>query len=205
MNEEVSITHGRFPSSCLPSVEYFICLHKFRDIFIDADSAYQKQTVRNRYFILSPNGIQCLSVPVVHHSGVKQIMSDIKISYAEPWQVIHWRAIQSAYGRSPYFEFFKDELEDIYSRRFTHLIEWNNHLLYFLLKKMKSNVSIAGASSQKSLDHSFLGEARTSKPLTDITFKPYNQVFSYKFGFIQNLSALDLLLNCGNKALEWLV
>jgi hypothetical protein len=205
MSEIRNSETGRFPSSYFPSVEYFIHLHRFRSISVDTTGTYQKQTVRNRCFILSPNGIQCLSVPVIHQSCVKQLMHEVKISYAEPWQKIHWRAIQSAYGRSPFFEFFRDELEDIYLQQFVYLAELNHHLLLFLLKKIKSDVNLIETGTSTYDDVLFLADAKNTDPAAATLFRQYNQVFGYKSGFVPNLSMLDLLLNCGNRAMDRLL
>jgi WbqC-like protein family len=205
MNALSSSVTGYFPSCYLPSVEYLYHLHQFTDVTIDVNNIFQKQTVRNRCFILSPNGIQCLSVPVIHASGVKQALKEIKISYAEPWQKIHWRAIKTAYGRSPYFEFIYEELEAIYRKQYEYLFELNIALLSFLLKKMKSKVVLCDLTNKIQTENMLsLAEAKSNIPITKITFLPYNQVFQNKFGFTPNLSALDLLFNTGNRATDLL-
>ncbi|MEP7264879.1 MAG: WbqC family protein [Bacteroidota bacterium] len=205
MNTGLSSDAGNFPSCYLPSVEYFIQLHKFGEVVIDTNEQYRKQTVRNRCFILSPNGIQCLSVPVIYHSSERQTTRQIKISYVEPWQKIHCRAIKSAYGRSAYFEFYSDELEAFYLRQYEYLHELNSALLLFLLKKMKSPVSVnESVIADEKENFTLLANAKNNSMVTDISCKSYNQVFQSKFGFTENLSALDLLFNTGNRAVEYL-
>ncbi len=205
MNALNSSATGNFPSCYLPSVEYLYHLQKFTELQIDVEGIFQKQTVRNRCFILSPNGIQCLSVPVIHQSGVKQPLKEVKISYAEPWQKIHWRAIKTAYGRSPYFEFLSDELASVYRLQYEYLFELNASLLSFLLKKMKSKVVLIDRKNKLHTENRlFLAEAKSNIPITEITLLPYNQVFQNKFGFTPNLSALDLLFNTGNRATDLL-
>lgn len=47
---------------------------------------------------------------------------------------------------------------------------------------------------------------RPKHPLLDDSFtpRPYYQVYQQKFGFLPNLSILDLLFNMGNEAVLWL-
>lgn len=195
---------GNFPSCYLPSVEYIIHLHKFKNVSIDKKELYRKQTVRNRCFILSPNGIQCLSVPVIYHSTRKQSTGEIKISYAEPWQKIHWRAIQSAYGRAAYFEFYADELVSFYNQQYEYLHELNSELLHFILKKIKSTVTIQPEITSDKEDVTSLANLKNNSKISAVALKPYHQVFESKFGFTENLSGLDLLFNTGNRALDYL-
>lgn len=193
-----------FPSCFLPSIEYLMLLHQYREVTIDIESIYIKQCVHNRSFILSPNGNQQLTVPVIFHSQEKSSIRTIKISYAEAWQKRHLGAIKAAYGRSAWFEFLYDDLEDVFNTKFEYLYQLNNVLLEFVLKKIKSPILLNSVMENDFDEQLILSTAKTTSPLIIQEFRPYAQVFQDRFGFTRNLSCLDLLLNVGNKGMDYL-
>jgi hypothetical protein len=191
-----------FSTAYLPSREYLLFASQQQNIFIDSTENWQKQTLRNRTFILSPNGIQCLTVPVMHNAGKKITVRDIRISYNEPWIRLHKGALITAYNTSPNFEFLKDDLWSFYDRKYDFLIDLNTEILNWLLRKFGSDLQtdlnlpfpqiafddfrqLSGASSTLFVK------------ITESELKPYTQVFNYKFPFQDNLSALDILCNTG--------
>src|SRR5688500_13554879 len=88
-----------------PNLPYFYYLLNSEKVFVEHHEHYHKQSFRNRTKILTANGVLELSIPVVKKYD-KEIINTIEISYAEAWQIKHWRAISSSYKNSPYFEFF---------------------------------------------------------------------------------------------------
>src|SRR5690606_16297695 len=120
-------------SACWPNLHYFWHIVNSRRILIEQHETFARQSYRNRYEILSANGILALTVPLKrdkNHGKTK----DAKISYNENWQLKHWRAISSAYGNSPYFRFFEDELKHFYQSQTALLIDYNMAQLRFLFK-----------------------------------------------------------------------
>ena len=85
-----------------PPVLQFAWMMQNEDLQIEQLETFSKQTYRNRCEILSPNGLQALSVPVIRTNGAKTLTKDIKIAYESPWQQLHWKAIQTAYNSSPF-------------------------------------------------------------------------------------------------------
>jgi hypothetical protein len=195
---------GVFPSCYLPTVEYLMLLHRFNEVSIDIGEPYCKQSLRNRCFILSPNGVQMLTVPVIFHSLQNPSVKTIEISYAEPWQKQHLGAIKAAYGRSPWFEFIYDDVAQILNTRFTCLFQLNQSLLDFVLKRIKSPVHFTPFEEQ-CYEMYMLGDAKTSEPVFVNDLKPYNQVFRDRFGFTRNLTCIDLLFNTGHDTMKWLL
>src|SRR4051812_10738280 len=107
-----------------PNLHYFYYILHSEQVFIEKHEHYQKQSFRNRTQILTANGVLDLSIPVVKKHD-KELISTIEISYAEPWQIKHWRAISSAYKNSPYLEFFEDEIKTLYEEKPVYLLEFN--------------------------------------------------------------------------------
>ena len=197
-----------FSTAYLPPVSYFESLLKFDHVYLENWEHFQKQTIRNRCFILSPNGVQCLSIPVMHISGKKQLMKDLKISNEMPWQRIHWRSITGAYNRSPFFEFLADDFAAFYQdKKFTWLLDFNEQQLNWVLKVLKQKIKIAPTATfliEGIEDYRTLSDAKTSLGSEEKETKIYNQVFSYKFGFTPDLSIIDLIFNTGNRSLEFI-
>jgi len=80
---------------------------------------------RNRCRIVGAEGVIDLSIPLVRGRDQKALMKDVRISAAQPWQSQHWKTILSCYSRSPWFEFYRDELEGLYGKQWDFLLDWN--------------------------------------------------------------------------------
>ena len=90
----------------LPSINYFSLLLKEDVLVMEKHEHFVKQTHRNRCVIATPQGPLHLSIPLVN-DGNKTSTANKKIAYAENWQAKHWRAIESSYNKSAYFEYFE--------------------------------------------------------------------------------------------------
>ena len=179
-----------FPTAYFPSIRYLRELCKYESVVIDQHEHWIKQSIRNRCEILTPEGIHRLIVPIAH-SDSKQCISEINISNDSSWQVKHWRAIQSAYGKAPYFEAYHLEIEDILLKHPLTLWELNLQIIRFLIDAWELPVSIK--ESNEFIPY-IEQDLRHTNWLSREQFKAYQQVFSYHKPFSSNLSALDLLL-----------
>ena len=106
-------------------IQYYSKLLAYSMIYIEQYEHFNKQTYRNRCNILGANGSISLVIPVVKGRGPKILMKDLRVSYDVDWQRNHWRTIFSAYNSSPYFEFYKDELEPFFERKWKFLLDLN--------------------------------------------------------------------------------
>jgi hypothetical protein len=184
-------------SHYLPLREYLYLMLEADVIYIDENEVWQKQTLRNRTYLLGANGVQSLSIPVEHTDGVKTAIKDIKISYQQPWTRVHKGAIFSAYNTSAFFNFFKDDLFAIYDEQPTFLLDFNQKIVLFLLKKLKFKGSVKTYNGQPvDVDFRQLDSLKLIQQ-KNIVLEKYNQVFGYKFEFEPNLSVLDVLSNLG--------
>ncbi len=191
----------------LPPVEYFAFLLD-ENAAIEREERYQKQSYRNRTTIMNGNGVLNLIIPTVH-DGRMGIVKEVRIDYATPWQRVHWRSIESAYNNTPYYLYYKDALKPFFEEKFELLFDFNLQLTQTLLKLMRVDRDLTVTSDFKpygSHDLRQLIHPKQSKkqdyPLRLKT--PYYQVFEDKFGFIPNLSVIDLLFNEGPQATPYL-
>jgi hypothetical protein len=200
MEEDLLLSTAYFPP-----IGYFSLIRDAGNVFIEREENYIKQSYRNRFRILSSNGILTLSVPVVKGSLLKTKIKDITIDYSKRWQQNHLRAMASAYSRSPYFQFYSDSFEKIILGNHKFILDLNNELLNKCLEIMKINKCILHTSSYqahtgKSFDYRY--RLTPKKPL-DISYKPYIQVFN-NHGFVAGLSIIDLIFNAGPESVEYL-
>jgi hypothetical protein len=196
-----------FPTSYLPSVNYFLQLVKQDNIVIDIHEHYIKQSLRNRCKIYGANGKLVLSVPIIKRENPRTPVKDIRIAYNLPWQKIHRRAIESAYNSSPFFLYYQDDLISFYEKHFTFLYDFNAELLQLLFDQIGAKMLVKFSDSylEKSPDiKDFRNYFSLKENADNAVFKKYTQVFSIKFGFIPNLSVIDLIFNLGPETLDFL-
>ena len=175
-------------------VQWYQQLYRSEGVFINPDEPYQKQTVRNHCLIVAPNGVQKLTVPIEHPSPTQHPspISQIRISSHGNWQRQHWHALQTAYGDSPFFIYYEDDIRPFFEDdRWEYLFDYNMDIT----KKMCELLDIQPKFVEEPPQPSTLN-------LPPFTFhpQPYYQVFQQRHGFLSNLSILDLLFNMGNES-----
>jgi hypothetical protein len=190
----------------LPSLEYMACLLRAKRVHIEMCGHYQKQSYRNRCHVLGANGLTKLIVPV-EGSGKKIPEGKIRIDYRQKWQQQHWRTLQSAYGKSPFFEHYADFFEGIYSRPYERLYEWNRELLTICLKLLGQPCSLIETETyKKEPDNEILDMRSVIHSKEDYSHRSFYRPYSYPqlFGkdFAPNLSVLDLLFCEGPRSLR---
>lgn len=202
-------------------VQWYQKLHRYDRCLIEQHDNFVKQTYRNRCIIPTTNGIQALSIPVSCPQGSqlsKTPMRDVRISDHGNWRHIHWNALCSAYGESPFFDYYQDDLRPFFERKWTSLFDFNMEIILKMVELLDirpkislttaflSDASMAENATEDSLVDDFRDIIRPKRPGLDSDFmaRPYYQVYQQKHGFQPNMSILDLLFNEGNEAILWL-
>jgi hypothetical protein len=189
-----------------PSIASFVAIANAKHVTFEVCDNYQKQTYRNRMYVYDANGKLALTVPVVYSQKNRQLYKDILISEDTNWQDLHWKSIQSAYSGSPFFEFYQDDLEPLFTTKHQFLLDFNFKCLEVIYDCLQipfdyETSTVFNKKVEDKIDYRILVDNRKERPQE---FKPYVQVFDDKHDFIPNLSILDVICNEGPNALMYL-
>lgn len=195
-------------SAYFAPVQYYAKLVSHPKVYIEHCENYLKQSYRNRAVILAANGPLPLTIPIVNGPSAKGPIKEQQLSFDYNWQQMHWRSIVSAYNNSPFFEYYADDLAPFFeNRKWQYLIDFNEEIQAVLLKTLhiKTTIEITETYIVKEdipsdlSDFRYLIHPKNSAQNPDKSFvpAPYHQVFNEKWGFVPNLSILDLLFNEG--------
>lgn len=189
-----------------PSISHFVAMARTSGITLEINDNFQKQTNRNRMYIYSPNGLQMLNIPVKHTKNSHQKTKDIKIETAFDWQKQHFKSLEAAYRSSPFFEYFEDDIRVVFYKTHTFLLDLNIETMTLVSKCLRipfiyKETTEYFHENKDLMDYRFLANGKKDS----LEFEHYTQVFGEKFGFINNLSILDLLFNEGRNAKAYLL
>ena len=208
-------------------VQWYQKLYRYEEVEIEQWESFQKQTYRNRCLIATTQGVQALTVPIERFTGNN--IKDIKISDHGNWRHLHWNALVSAYGESPFFEYYQDDIRPFFEKKWEFLFDFNEDIrmkvcelldiqpkVYFSLEfkvySLEMNTQVAEKSTinykhstiNKRIDFRTAINPKHPQPDPDFEPKPYYQVYQQKHGFLANLSILDLLFNMGPEGIFYL-
>ena len=204
------------------------------DVFVFYDDVqYDKHGWRNRNQIKTAQGKQWLTIPV-HSSGVVENSTPIRqvqIDWSKAWNKAHWKSLESAYGRAPFFHKYAEMLEPFYQRQDVFLADLTIALtialareigiahtrfmrsselgaggqktdrLVEILTKLGAQHYISGPSAQDYIEPDKFAKAGISLEYMDYNYPPYAQLHP---PFDGNVSILDLLFMTGPEALKYI-
>ena len=199
-------------------IQWYQKLYRADTVLIERCESFQKQTYRNRCLIASTQGVQALTVPVVSEGS--SLINSVRISDHGNWRHLHWNALKSAYGESPFFEYYEDDLRPFFLPDWEFLFDFNEAIRKKMCELLDIHPNVHYTESFTSpldisrtshlvprtshLDYRYAIQPKHPAPDADFTPRPYYQVYREKHGFLPNLSILDLLMNMGPESIFYL-
>ena len=226
-------------------IQWYQKLYRADTVLIERCESFQKQTYRNRCLIASTQGVQALTVPIKSEevkvkseefpSGVpvdstegmaaansslftlhSSLINSVRISDHGNWRHLHWNALKSAYGESPFFEYYEDDLRPFFQPDWEFLFDFNEAIRKKMCELLDIHPNVHYTESFTSplssllsplssiRDYRYAIQPKHPAPDADFTPRPYYQVYREKHGFLPNLSILDLLMNMGPESIFYL-
>ena len=182
----------------LPSMAFYKLISEYDEVVIDVESKFVKQTYRNRCKVLFSNKVGQLVIPI-SHSTLGTTINDVEIDYSEKWNKVHWKSIESAYGKTPFFEHYSPYYERLFQAP-------SGNLVTFLVKLLKLNMKMLGWSqsvvlSAEAVDKEGCEDLRNKVHSKKSKFEYQSNKYHQAFGdaYVSNLSIIDTLFNVGNE------
>ena len=192
-------------------IQWFQKIARSRLTLIERHDSYCMQTYRNRCVIAANHGPLTLTVPVERADNDPK---GVRISDHGAWRHNHWQALASAYGESPFFDYYADDIRPFFERRWTFLYDYNLEICSTLCSLLDLDADIRETECfipprqedrlEGMADFREAIHPKHPAPDADFEVKPYYQVFAEEQGFLPNLSILDLLFNMGPEGVFWL-
>ena len=219
-------------SSYIPWKGYFDLIRGADHFILYDDVQYTSRDWRNRNRIKTKDGVMWLSIPVEIRGRRTQRVRDARVADMS-WNRQHWKALAAAYARAPYFTTYREALEDMYrqatspwlieiNRRFIEAIcEWfgiatrlsssseftlvedRSARLLDLCRQVGARRYLSGPAARDYLDMGLFERAGVAISFIDYSHYPeYPQLHP---PFDHTVTALDLLLNMGTAAPQYLL
>lgn len=193
---------------CILDCEYFACIDWYQkyistpNVLIEQYEHFERKSFRNRCEVAGPNGKITLSIPLERGRNQRTIMKDVKVCNDEKWLLLHWKTICTSYRRSPFFEYYEEQLQSFFEKDFTYLMDVNLHSLELINALLKQvNTYQLSEKYQKELEIDTYDGRKSFLPQNDTTNHSlkYIQIFEERNSFMPNLSILDMVFSCGNQ------
>jgi len=211
----------------------FFCKAHLADVLVLLDEVQIPRgttwITRNRF--KNDRGTLWMTIPVKKRGLGFQDINAVKIYHEGPWARKHRASLKNAYRNAPYFEDHSDFVEMLFSKRFEKLIDLNVKIIRYMMKCLNietkvvllSELGVQARGDQLLIDicrvmgaSCYLAQSPAQKYLKPDLFRDaeielkyfklpaliYPQLWG---SFIPNLSAFDLVFNCGPKSYELLI
>ena len=192
-------------------IQYFGCICFYIEairnkyLILEQYENYQKMSYRNRCEVLGLGKVINLTVPIVGGRDQKQLVTTVMIDNGQPWQMQHWRTIESCYNKSAFFLHYKEDLKSVIFAPYDSLMQLCVATIQWSLQKLKAAVLIGYTDTfNKTVGGDCIDLRNRFKPSNRIQqmLTPYQQVFQQPFE--NNLCILDLLFNMGPQSSAYL-
>lgn len=192
-----------FPTAYFAPISYYREYIQANSPLIEVKEHFVKQTIRTRCELLGPNGKQLLSIPVERINGNKTAVEDLKI-VEDGWRKIHWKTIETAYSSAAYFDYYGIEIKELLETKCERLIDFNEVIHQRILSWLDFEIPTHFTTEY----HLHPQNNFRNKPFdtaSSFVHQNYYQVFRHKNECVHNLSILDLFLNQGPLAHNWMI
>lgn len=175
-------------------------------LLLDGQEHYQKMSYRNRYYLADKKGKSLLSIPLTNGRNQRIAVDMVGISYAEDWQKIHWRTLQTLLGNAPFFEYIDYQLFPFFEKKEDSLFAWNKATILWANQFLGSPLDIKTTDSYIADYGDAVLDLRSSVQPKEEAYQgaAYYQVFSDDTGFLPDCSILDLICCEGKNAINFL-
>lgn len=177
-------------------VGYYALMASYPHAVIDLAMPYDKRRKStHRCAIADVRGPLALTVPIEKaHRGMA--WADVRVSSHGLWWSDHAVSLESAYGRTPFFEFYYDRFKPLLAPPAPGLtVGGLDRALDQIIRQILGLDTIVAYSIEEQTDAT---DDYRRKENFDIEGAPaYYQVRADRLGFIPNLSILDLIFNLG--------
>lgn len=206
----------------LPYLGYFYKMYKSDVFVIDDDVQYSNEGYENFNYIKVQGKKFKMTVPVSYSFG--DSINQVRISYAKNWRKKLLTTIQMNYGKSPYFKEVYEMLNQELSKKYEYISDLNISLVKEIAKRMGIQTELLTASTQLNVEgtnnarnvaqciksgcntyysgtggKAYNDEQMYSNAGIKIIYSDYKPLHYKQQGheFIENLSVIDYLFNCG--------
>lgn len=207
----------RLSTTYFGPISWYRQLNAADTCIIDPAEHFRKRTFRNRCEIATPNGRQTLTVPVEHHTTE---IARVRISEHNKWRHVHWQALETAYGNSPFFDYYVDDIRPFFLPDWEYLFDLNLAIIHKMCELLQIETTVVADETGEryqpcTTPASSLTQPKESRDATcksshrgelerTLERRPYYQVHAHRTGFLPDLSILDLLFNMGNESILFL-
>lgn len=187
----------------LAPVSYYAAMCRYDKVAIDCSAPFNKREKElHRTVIADANGTATITVPISKPQSMSRATwKDILVSDHNHWWNEMTTALRSAYGRTPFFEFYFDDFAPLLSARTAGktLLGLNTALDTLLRRLLLIETSVEYIYDRKDLPAGDTDDFR-HRDIDFISDVDYYQLRASRHGFQPGLSIVDLLFNMGPEA-----